>query len=51
GFDSDMTYQLPDTGNEDYKVLAPVQMPITAPYLSAMEKKRKGFFNEQMSKK
>ncbi|KAF9144170.1 putative tRNA (cytidine(32)/guanosine(34)-2'-O)-methyltransferase [Linnemannia schmuckeri] len=52
GFDSDMTYALPDSGNnEDYKVLDPVQMPITAPYLSAMEKKRKGFFNEQMSKK
>jgi tRNA (cytidine32/guanosine34-2'-O)-methyltransferase len=48
-----MTYALPDSGNdnEEYKVLAPVQMPITAPYLSAMEKKRKGFFNEQMSKK
>ncbi|KAG0225696.1 putative tRNA (cytidine(32)/guanosine(34)-2'-O)-methyltransferase [Actinomortierella wolfii] len=52
GFDSDMTYPLEtSTGSEEYKFIAPIQMPITAPYLSAIEKKRKGFFHEQMSKK
>ncbi|KAF9579479.1 putative tRNA (cytidine(32)/guanosine(34)-2'-O)-methyltransferase [Lunasporangiospora selenospora] len=50
GFDSDMTYALPVAG-EGYKLLKPVQGPITAPYLSAIQKKRKGFFNEQVSKK
>ncbi|CAM0136823.1 tRNA (uridine-2'-O-)-methyltransferase trm7 [Umbelopsis sp. WA50703] len=45
GYDSDMTYALEKKDNEEYKSLDPLQPPISAPYLKAMELKRNNFYN------
>ncbi|KAI8929184.1 FtsJ-like methyltransferase-domain-containing protein [Entophlyctis helioformis] len=40
GFDSDMTYPVPEDENGEYKPLEPVQGPIDPPYLSFMASKK-----------